>query len=69
MLKDKEVDQQKDDSLETCPDLQQIGELLDYIVFDFHNFNEPRELCHPDQLVHFPQARKSSDFVDVPRII
>jgi hypothetical protein len=28
VLEDEEVDEEKDDSLETCPDLQNIHELL-----------------------------------------
>jgi len=55
MLKDKEVDKEKHHSLETCPDLQNIHELLKNIVFDLHYFYKSRELCHPDQLVHFSQ--------------
>ena len=69
MLKDEEVDEEKDDPLKTCPDLQNFHELLKYVVFDLHDFDEPGELCHPDQLVNFSQARKSSEFVDVPRVI
>ena len=69
MLKDKEVDKEKHHSLETCPDLQNIHELLKNIVFDLHYFYKSRELCHPDQLVHFSQAGKSSELIYIPWII
>ena len=69
MPKNKEVDEEKYNSLETCFDIQKINELLKNVVFDLHNFYKPSELCHPDQLVHFPQARKSSELIGIPCII
>lgn len=69
MLEDEEVYEEKDYPLETCPDLQNVHKLLKYVVFDLHNFYEAAKLRHPDQLVHLPQARKSSELVDIPRII
>ena len=37
-------------------------------IFDFHYFNESSEFCHPDELVHFAEPGKSSEFVYVSSV-
>jgi hypothetical protein len=65
MLQDEKCDKQIKKTLGTGTYLQHITKMSNHFVLNFHETNEAQNFCESYKLVHFPDSRESSKFIDI----